>query len=341
MKLFIKLLIIFFVLIFSIIIIFLFWASSGISGKKPLSGIKIFTENINDVIKKQPFTIMTYNCGYFSGMRNNIAVSSSKDFYIHNLDNFIKILREHPPEIICFQEIDFNSKRSHYINQMDYLSGYLKYKYGAYAVNWNKRYVPFPYWPPSAHFKKILSGQSVLSVFPIRKSNRIVLEMPKNPFYYNLFYLNRLIQTTEIKINNKIIIVMNIHLEAFDKKTREKQSAHVLKYYRKNFKNKFPVIILGDFNCVRPDAEKKNNFEDEPETDYYGEKTIELFLDEESLTSAMPYSKPDSNTFPSVNPDRKLDFIFFTKNKIEMIKSDILHVKSSDHLPLLMQFNLK
>ena len=155
-----------------------------------------------------------------------------------------------------------------------------------------------------------------------------------------MFYLNRLIQETEVKIGENLLIIMNIHLEAFDKRTREKQAVFVLEYYRENFKNKFPVIILGDFNCVPPDAEKKNNFPDEPVTDYRDEKTIRIFLAEESLSEALPDNKNNLNTFPSVNPDRKLDYIFFSNDKIEMIKTSVYKIKSSDHLPVMMQFRL-
>jgi endonuclease/exonuclease/phosphatase family metal-dependent hydrolase len=224
---------------------------------------------------------------------------------------------------------------------MDYLSGYSKFKYGAYAVNWNKKYIPFPYWPPSAHFKKMFSGQSILSKYPITKNKRIVLKRPKNPFYYDLFYLDRLIQVTKVKIGEKLLVVMNIHLEAFDKSIREEQAGFVMEYYTNNFKGKFPVIITGDFNSVPPDAGKKNDFSDEPETDYRNERTIRIFLNEESLSEALPDNIKNPNTFPSVNPDRKLDYIFFSNDKIEMIKTTIVKIHSSDHLPLIMQFRFK
>ncbi len=341
MKLLLKLTAFFIIFISLALIIFLIWASSGLPGKYRLSGLKTIHGSINDLAKKQTFKILTYNCGYFSGMRNNLPIRSSKNFFLNNLDIFVDLLRKLAPDIICFQEMDFNSHRSYEIEQLDYISGNLNYKYGAFAVNWNKKYIPFPYWPPSVHFKKMFSGQSVLSMYPVIKNKRIVLKRPKNPFYYNMFYLNRLIQETKVKIGENLLIIMNIHLEAFDKSAREEQAEFVLEYYRKNFKNKFPVIILGDFNCVPPDSDKKNNFSDEPETDYREEKTIRLFLNEKSLYEALPGNKKNLNTFPSVNPDRKLDYIFYSKDKIEMINASIYEIHSSDHLPVMLNFRFK
>ena len=53
--------------------------------------------------------------------------------------------------------------------------------HGAIAISWDKNYVPFPYWPPTAQFGKILSGQSIISRSPIQQNNRIVLEKSRQP----------------------------------------------------------------------------------------------------------------------------------------------------------------
>ena len=65
---------------------------------------------------------------------------------------------------------------------MDSIALYCGFLEGAYAVNWDKRYVPFPYWPPVVHFGEMLSGQGVLSKFPILMNKKIVLQKPEeNP----------------------------------------------------------------------------------------------------------------------------------------------------------------
>ena len=187
----------------------------------------------------------------------------------------------------------------------------------------------------------MVSAQSVVSKFPIIDSKRIVLKRADNPFYYDRFYLDRLIQDVKIKLGDNILTILNVHLEAFDNKTREDQAVYVLEYYKKKYKNRGPVIILGDFNCIPPDAMKKTGFTDEPETNYEDEKTIQLFHEEKSLREAYPDNRRNECTFPSAQPDRKLDYIFYTDEYIKFIKSAVYRINSSDHLPVMMEFILR
>ncbi len=64
---------------------------------------------------------------------------------------------------MAFQEIDYGSARRYHVDQEERIASAFHYPYRARAVNWDKRYVAFPYWPPSAHFGKIISGQSVVN----------------------------------------------------------------------------------------------------------------------------------------------------------------------------------
>lgn len=342
MRSIIKVILYIFLSIASALILFFFWAGSGSLSKEKLSGIKKYSDIFNNSYKeKGKLKIMTFNCGYFSGMRNNMPVVSEKGYFVKNLDLFTGLLLNISPDIICLQEIDFDSRRSHYIDQSQYLSDKFNYPNSAFAVNWDKRYIPFPYWPLSAHFKKMVSGQSVISMFPVLNTKRIILKRADNPFYYDRFYLDRLLQETIIEIGDKKIVLMNVHLEAFDRDTREEQAEFVLGYYRRTHKGRSPVIVIGDFNCTHPDADKQKNFSDEPETDYEGETTIRMFMEEESLTEAFSNQSGEFNTYPADNPDRHLDYIFYTNESIELLDASILKIKSSDHLPLMMEFRMK
>jgi endonuclease/exonuclease/phosphatase family metal-dependent hydrolase len=188
------------------------------------------------------------------------------------------------------------------------------------------------------HFGKMLSGQAVLSRWPILSAKRVVLEKPDSkPFYYNALYLDRLVQVVKVKIRDRDIIILNVHLEAFDRETREKQAVKLLEIYR-SLKNDYPVLVIGDFNSIPPDARQKNNFSDEPGVDFANDNTVGLFLVEKSLSVA----EPVTFTFPSDSPTRKLDHIFYNHDKITLIKSWVSKgIDSSDHLPLLIEFSLK
>lgn len=321
-------------------VIFYAWASSGSLPNNKLSEIVSFSP-VQPQTGGNPhgdvFVLMSYNLGYLSGMTNNLPVTREKTLFDKNMSAVLALLNNLKPDILAFQEIDFNAKRSYYVNQFQTIGENAGYSYGASAVNWDKRYVPFPYWPPSIHFGKVVSGQAVLSTWPILTTERKVLQKRKDkPFYYNAFYLQRLVQITKIQTVEKELVLLNLHLEALDRETREVQAHTVLDIYR-SYKDDYPVLIVGDFNSVPPTAEQKKDFKDEPETDFTGDETISLFLQEKSLQAA----ELSKFTFPSDKPTRKLDYIFYNHAKIELIKIYTVEMNSSDHLPLIMEFSFK
>lgn len=326
-----------FVLILAFVI-FYFWASSGTQPRDKLSEIITYTDTPESPGTQEIFTVMTYNIGYLSGMTNNQPVKRpEKAFFDKNMEAFLHLLEEIQPDVIGVQEIDFHSQRSHYVNQLETIAEKAGYPYAAKAINWDKRYVPFPYWPPSVHFGRVLAGQAVLSRWPILSTERVVLPKPKSkPFYYNAFYLDRLIQVVKIKIGSRNLIILNAHLDDMDQETRENQAKRLLNIYR-SYKDDYPVLLVGDFNSVPPDAPQKKDFPDEPETDFRNDRTIQFFLEEPGLKAA----DITTFTFPTDSPTRKLDYIFYTHDKIELIKVFVPNLDSSDHLPTVTQFSLK
>lgn len=326
-----------FVLILALII-FYFWASSGTQPRDKLSEIITYGSAPESPQTQEIFTVMTYNIGYLSGMTNNQPVKRPDiAFFDKNMETFLQLLEETQPDVIGVQEIDFCSKRSHYINQLKTIAEKAVYPNAAKAINWDKRYIPFPYWPPSLHYGRILSGQAVLSRWPILSTERIVLPKPKStPFFYNAFYLDRLIQGIKIKIGGRDLIILNVHLDAIERETRENQAKRLLNIYH-SYKDDYPVLLMGDFNSIPPDAPQKKDFPDEPVTDFTNDRTIQFFLEDPGLKAA------DINTFtfPTDSPTRQLDYIFYTHDKIQLIRVSVPNIDSADHLPMLMQFLFK
>ena len=317
------------------ITIFYFWASSSSIPGNKLSEIINYPGTTPPPPDLDTFTIMTYNIGYLSGMTNNLPVKTEKELFDTNKKTFLQLLDRVKPDILATQEIDFDSKRSFHVNQPQAIARDTDLKYTAVAINWDKRYVPFPYWPPSVHFGKIVSGQAVLSRWPIVSAERVVLIKPVNkPFFYNALYLDRLAQVVKIEIGEKTLVVLNVHLEAFDNETREKQAQRVLDIYGE-YKENYPVILLGDFNCLPPNAKQKKGFSDEPDIDFDGDKTIGIFLAEKSLKPA----ELETVTFPANKPTRKLDYFFYNHEKLTLVKTFAPVIDSSDHLPLVMEFS--
>ncbi len=303
---------------------FFFWASSSVYPEKEYDKI-IQTKIENSVKNDTVFSLITYNIGYLSGMTNNLPIAKPKSLFDDNLAKVKAVLKPLNIDILAFQEIDYASARSFDINQQMEIAE-LGYPFVAQTVNWDKRYLPFPYFPISMHFGHVYSGQSVLSHFPIKSQKRIVLpEVDDAPFYWTTFYLDRLAQVVEIQIKDKTVIVINVHLEAFDKPTRAIQTKQVLVLYN-SYKNEFPTLLVGDFN-----SDIK-----------FADASIASIINSPEIGIAA-FKIPYANTYNAINPTKRIDYIFYNKNFIEEIGSRVLTEMgdASDHLPLMIHFKLK
>ncbi len=346
MKIFLKLLGLMVGLPTVAIALFYLWGSSGGYSQQNYAEIVNTEGGLNYGAIFSPgetiHSIVSYNLGYLSGLANNTAIRLERVDFDANQQQVIAALKELEPDIVAFQEVDFGSKRSYDVDQSEAIRQGLGLDFGAIAISWDKNYVPFPYWPISAQFGKMLSGQSIISRHPIQENSRIVLEkVADNPFYYNAFYLDRLAQVAKIQFGEQPVIVISVHLEAFDEPTRVSQTAFV-RSLAEDYAKTYPVILVGDFNS----ALNRGTFIDASGLDH-GETqfSIKEMLASESLVSAVPEADWTGKnlTFPSDQPEYKLDYIFYTPETIEMVDTQVVSAvgEASDHLPVMMRFRLK
>lgn len=312
------------------IIVFFFWGSSSNIDKSEYASLYTFDYE-NQKIEADSFRLMTYNMGYLSGMTNNKAVDRSEALFDNNLNKLNALLNKLDTDVLCLQEIDFHSKRSFHVDQLNELAMAGEYPHASRVINWDKKYVPFPYWPPNLQFGEVLSGQAVLSNFPIHRNDRVVLSKADNPYYYDKFYLDRLAQLDIISIGDRELVVINVHLEAWDARARERQADQIIELY-KTYEKDYPVLLMGDFNSTPPGAKNP----------YMEEETIEKLLALDGIKMAIPkeeYHKNESDhfTFNSIEPYIKIDYIFYSSDKLMLTNARVVKEASdiSDHLPIV------
>ena len=133
-------------------------------------------------------------------------------------------------------------------------------------------------------------------------------------------------QVVKVTVNKTEIVVINVHLEAFDKPTRVKQFNEVVAIFNK-YKNQYPTILLGDFNSRARDKTA----------------AIQKIFKMPNVGVAAFNIDRIENTFNSKNPFERIDYIFYTENTIEYISGKVLNEfgEASDHLPVYMNFKLK
>ena len=289
------------------------------------------------------YTLVSYNIGYLSGLANNTTERLAQSVYDENLARAIAAIKSVSPDIVAFQEIDFDAKRSYGVDQARAIGEATKLNNGNIAVNWNKNYVPFPYWPPSAHFGRMLSGQAILTrAFTMLENRRLVLErVADKPFFYNAFYLDRLAQVAQIAVSDQRLILINVHLEAFSEQTRVNQTRFV-RDLAEDYAQTYPVIVVGDFNSA---LDRPSFVSAQGDTYQETQFSIKEMLASEQLAPAVPQSawNGENVTFPSDNPKYKLDYMFYTPSSLEVLETSVITSagEASDHLPISMRFRFK
>ena len=295
---------------------------------------------------RETLTVMAYNIGYLSGMTNNEPVRRPRSLFEENLDAVVQLIRDADPDIIGFQEIDFGCPRSYGFHQLNVLADRLRYPVGAGAVNWDKRYVPFPYGSPTVHFGRVLSGQAILSRYPIAHYARHELQRPAYPRWYDLFYLDRLAQVARIEVGEQPLVIINVHMEAFDPSTREAQAEEVRDLYEQHAAEA-PTLVIGDFNAPMP-AEKPALGIKEREQ-YEADETIHRLTRDTTLREAFPdtaYTDAPAaiGTYPAAVPRMKIDHIFYPDDQIERVSADVIGGGTnppSDHRAVVMRFQVR
>jgi endonuclease/exonuclease/phosphatase family metal-dependent hydrolase len=318
------------------VVIFYIWAGSP---GFPESGYnKIMRYRDPTSVRTDTFSVMTFNIGYLSGLDNNLPVSTPLDKTLDNLEIAVNMVSFVSPTVIGFQEMDFYSSRSGFINQLDSIGLKCGYAYGSMAVNWDRNYIPYPYWPPRVQFGKMFSGQAILSVLRITNNELIVFPKPSEyPFYYNRFYIDRLLQISTLELGDgSKFLVLNVHFEAFSKTARE-IDADILTGYLETIPTGTPYLVIGDFNS-RPPYETVSGNE---------ERTIKRIFDlglESAIDENMYIGNPGIfNTFRSDDPIEMIDYIFYDPRLIAKIEAFVIRDAGiiSDHLPVFMKFTIK
>jgi endonuclease/exonuclease/phosphatase family metal-dependent hydrolase len=128
-------------------------------------------------------------------------------------------------------------------------------------------------------------------------------------------YFDRGMKRLVIELELKEVTFFLVHL-ALGYKARQEQILHL---YHLVKETKRPYILAGDFNA------------------FMGEKEIQLLMSASRLKNADPLLQP---SYPSNKPRKHLDFILHSP-EISVQRFWIPQVQLSDHLPLVMDFEVK
>ena len=298
---------------------------------------------------------------FFDCHGDRVLMSESE--VLSNLKGLADAINTINPDIIFLQEVDTLSKRSAYINQVQWLLDNTQMNYGAYASQWKADFVP------SDGVGKVDSGSAILSRWPLTNAKRYALpKIGDQDALTQYFYLKRNYLLAEtIPVAGKTVSLLTIHTSAFSKDgTKKKQLDLFLEAMDKINAEGKTLIAGGDFNSIPPNSVKTKNFPDsvctneEFQADDYSQETDWLngfyskynpaikLADYQTDNTNNPYKSKyfthttDKNGFWN----RKIDYIFSNRtvgNSITYQDSNnggIDTMPLSDHAPLSTEVTL-
>jgi len=258
--------------------------------------------------------ILSWNISYGYGMGSegvgyHTRIRTHFEDTLNAMSEFLKHVQI---DVALLQEVDFHSRRSHFIEELDWLARRSGLLHRQSFVTWDAPYVPYPGLNPKNHFGRIVSGGGILSRYPLEPLHCELLPKPReNSRLYNWFYLSRFLQAVSVQTPVGDLKVCNLHLEAFSAKNREMQLQRLQDRLTENDWS----LAGGDFNG-------------------------EFELREGMSPDWRAYPAPEP-TFPSLRPDQKLDGFIVKSGDFSQVTIETLNTGTlSDHFPVLLEVNL-
>ncbi|MBP5747114.1 MAG: endonuclease/exonuclease/phosphatase family protein [Treponema sp.] len=270
--------------------------------------------------------------------------NSSKSQVLQNLEAFVQTINSIKPDAVLLQEVDLCSTRSFKMNQVEFISSAMKDFSYSFAYNFKAAFVPFPL-PPIGHVE---SGLLTLSSFYASSAQRLSLLVPfKWPVRTANLKRCLLVSRIPFADSNRELVLVNLHLEAFDsgegkiEQTKKLKDFILAEYAKGNY-----VVAGGDFNQTFSNSDISFYYQ-KPDGWKPGSLDIADFPEGWTLLQdpAVPSCRSNGRVYK--NADKKsfqffcIDGFILSPNvsalSVKTIDLDFAH---SDHNPVLLTCSL-
>jgi endonuclease/exonuclease/phosphatase family metal-dependent hydrolase len=254
-------------------------------------------------------------------------------------------------DILLLQEVDTDSKRSAYVNQVQWLLDNTAMNYGVYASMWEVQFVP------SDGLGRVNTGNAILSRWPLSEAERIQLSLRGDQDdLTRAFYVRRNVLRAKVNYPGSLFWAVDIHASAFSNDdTKQKQYVEFKAVLDELDNQGEPFVAGGDLNQLPPGAAKNNycdndrcpgeSRDDDEGCDFSNETTwiSALFDTYVPAVSLVNYLQDEDIYFTHASThdasderyqwNRKLDYLFTNTDWVP--RSAITHqdaVLESDHV---------
>ena len=157
-------------------------------------------------------------------------------------------------DILLLQEVDTDSKRSAYIDQVQWLLDNTAMNYGVYASMWEVQFVP------SDGLGRVNTGNAILSRWPLSEAERIQLSLRGDQDdLTRAFYVRRNVLRAKVNYPGTLFWAVDIHASAFSNDDTKQKQYVEFKAVLDELDNQGEHFIAGgDLNQLPPGAAKNN-----------------------------------------------------------------------------------
>lgn len=265
-----------------------------------------------------------------------------------NINGVVEFLDKHKVDFYLFQEVDFSSKRSYYINQHELYTSKLDDYLSTFAVNYKSARVPLPVCEFWRVMGKMDSGLGTYMKYVPQSSTRY--QFPGNYGWpTRIFQLDRCFSLHRISTSSgKDFVLINTHNSAYDDGTlKKKQMAYMKKMLLEEYEKGNYVVVGGDWNQCPPDFK----FDAFATSDVGGKGYAQMNIPSDYLPPEWTWVYD-----PKLPTNRKLtdvyekgetfvtliDFFLLSPNiKALEVKTVDQDFQYSDHQPVLLTIKLK
>lgn len=309
-------------------------------------------ESIYKLEKGTSLNIVTYNLGYLS-------LDSTQDFFLdggdsvrpetddnvkNNLYGVKRYMKEKNADIYLFQEVDYNAKRSYYTNQYEEL----KAGFGGtatFATYHKCVFIPYPILEPVGY---VHSGMMILNKYEGETERIALTSAYKWPKSMVMFKRCLMVQRIDIEESDKQLVLINLHLEAYDDgKTREKQLNVLKEIMLEEHEKGNYVIAGGDFNHMFPTVDNSkypviddSHFSAKAISEKYLPEGFKYVVDGSVPTSRL-LDKPYSGTYEDTQLYVIDGYIVSDNVKVNSVKTIDNQFKYSDHNPVELNVTIE
>ncbi len=250
--------------------------------------------------------LIVYNIEYCTGLTGKFTDYLKFWRYIKSspklASDMIEYLKKKKPDILALVEVDSGTFRTDHTDEGIIFKKHLELT----DIDETPQY-------------SFTSGRKYLKKIPYlcKQTNAFLSKYPlKNITHHFLSAgTHNVVIQTSVNCPKKVTFLL-AHL-ALNKRARKKQLEELTNIIKK-IKN--PIILMGDFNTFK------------------GSQELNFLLKNSKLYDAVKMNHQHL-TFPAFKPKRRLDYVLVSK-EIAVKKYQVLPVKFSDHLPVMMDFTV-